>query len=975
MTPPLSRWTAGGGALKISARQNDCRLQVPATADWGNCYVDGQADISTYPYLALWVVEIGRDAKWQMTVNDPDGHTVQAPSEGVGLYVYDLRKTPGWSGTKQFRIYFTVQGRGKYVDVGWIDLFREPPLRQDANGNVQTLLQWQRDNNCLASAKQDGLTISLSPGVGDQWGGANATVNVDTDRFPFVEVDVRGLSPSARWRLEAGGQCTGPEHRSTGVLAFNYRDANHWGGARDVEIRLRVFGSGSEAQFAAVQLVAIPTASAELVERAGHVLQTPSTGEPRLSTGEYRLDYEPSARLFCIHRKDSDASLATRFLEVPGLGLAPPLGQTVRKKKTAGDEISFPREIGGVEYVVQAETFDSVPGLLHWRVTATPRTATTLQSSGHELCFVASPGQKDRSLHPITSQNLCASAIAFAVAPGVGTVFYFQNLTALNPIFDLCHTSPRWLVSLSSRTLGFTNPLDTSVKLPAGKTFTLSDAWLYLTPTETGDSEKEAELFLLGMSAIYDHLPDKPETEYLDWQQLARQSLKDLHRPECWGVYGGKEYLQPYVNTNGAVAQLVPLQDLLPPLMRFQRNSHEGEDTVNKLRSVLPDFWSQQTGTFRMYAQPGEHAWYDTTLQANLCRVALAGDEQARSLCLRTADGLIRLAQGTDYTFERNDVLTFKNELAGGYILFMMYCYELSGEQRFLEESKQATKHIETWGFHTTRETWWNAMACEGLAQLYAATKDERYVHLSLIPLAALLRNTWLWECDFGHARRYATFFGLNADASGIDYIAAMEQHQCWYALRQYYLLTREVLPPFAKCLVSEFIRYAPMTIWCAYPPHLPPESLHQGPAFWKTINAYEAYIPVEDLNDGWRKNGSVGQEIYGAGAAFNVANESYTRIPQAGITLFCEYPVLKAEWDDKQKTLRVQIGGVSHHEAKVEIRFDPKLSGWGKAEDLKARSKPLDGEEALKQLKTTVSDKALRLTIPGESILTVSAR
>ena len=969
---PLTRWVVGGGALRIAQHGQYFRLSVPKNADWGNCYVEGQADMGALPYLVAWIVEVGRDAQWQLTVNDPDVHSLQGVSASVGLHVYDLRKSPGWQGQKRFRVYFTVQGRGKYVDVAWIDLFRQPPFQPQTPDSPQTLLRWDRLNNCLATAKDDGLTISLQ-GAGDQWGGAQIKVTVDTDRFPFLEVDVHDLAPQTRWRVKVGRQQTGPEHRSTGALAFNYRDANNWVGQQEVEVGLVVLGSGRAANFASVRLAAVPSASTELVSKAAKVRPWSATEGAELATGDYRFGYEASLGMFRIQRRGADPSLVTRFIEMPGLDLTPAGGLATEKKRLEGGErLSFRREFDDVSYAVEAEAPAASPGLLHWRVTATAREPIPLRSSGHELCFVPASAEQGQALRRLTSQNMVASALALAVAPGLGSVFYFQNLTALNPLLDLCHTSPRWLVSVGPKTLGFANPLDTSAKLPAGEMLVLSDAWLYLSPTEPTDRQQQAELFLQGLSTVYDHLPDKPDTEFLDWQQLARDLARDLLRPQCWGVFAGKEYLQPYVNTQGAVAQLVPLQDVLAPVLRFAGASDQASLLKAKLRERLPDFWYPTTGTFREYAQPGDHIWYDPTWHASLCRAALAGEDQARDLCLRSADALIRVAHETNHSFQMEGHWSSPNELPGCYLLFMMLCHELSPEQRFLDEAKQAAEQVQTWPFGFTQSIFRAAMTCEGLARLYAATKDEQYVKLSLLPLAEVMGSAWLWECDYGHARSYPTFFGLNPEGWLNDYIAAMEQHQSWYALRQYYRLTHAVLPPYANCLVAEFLRYAPMTIWYAYPPHLPAESLHEGPAFWKTTNVYDAFIPVEDLNEGWRKNGSVGQEIYGAGAAFNVANEAYTRIPAADIVLFCEYPLLKAEWDGERKVLSAQIGGVSHHEAKVEVRFDPTLSGWPQASELRASYADTANPQTTKPLTTAVVGQALRMTVPGESVLTV---
>ncbi len=971
---PLAAWTVGGGALRMSPRDGGVRLAVPGTADWGNCYIEGQVSVDEFPFLVVWIVEVGRDAKWQLSVNDPEARVLQGGAETVGLHVYDLRQTPGWRGLKRFRVYLTVLGRGKHVDVGWASLCRQPPMAPADDAHAVPVLKWQRLNNQLATADDRGLRLSLARDVG-LWGGASARVTVDTDRFPFVEADVRRLSPESRWRISIEAKTTGPEDRNAGVVAFNYGAAHGWHGPRDIEIQLILLGTDSTAELADVRLAAFPSASTDLVRRAALPAGREVRDDWTLSTGAYRLIYDRAVGAFRLQRDDGRACLLTRFLEMPRVDLGDPNGLDGQRGDGAeGQRLSLRRVAAGAQFTVACETFADAPGLLHWRVVATPQMPITLPSSGHEICYCPPPTEPGLGLQPIASQNMSATPVAFAVAPGVGTVLYWQNLTALNPIFELCRTSPRWRASAGPFTLGFANPLDAQVRAAPGTDYLLADTWLYVVPAEPAAPEEQAALFLQALATIYDRLPDKPETEFLDWPRLARLSLQDLHRPQCWGAFAGKEYLQPYVNTAGAVAQLAPLHDVWPPLLRFQQETGAGEDITSKLRALLPDFWSENRGTFLQYAPPGDHIWWDTMAHVNLCRAALAGEAQAKELCLRSVGPLVELAHRTGYTFQGEGLETLTNQRAGEYLLFLMLCHELAGEGSLVEEARRAAEHLRTWRFPDNRACLIcsRAMTCEGLARLYAATGDEQYVRDSLVPLAALVRNAWLWECDYGFARRYPTFFGLNGDELGVDYIAAMEQHLAWHSLREYCLAAGEALPPAARCLASEFLRYAPTTIWYAYPPHLPAEALHQGEAFWKTTNINEAYIPLEDLNHGWIANGSVGQELYGAGAAFDVAAEAYTKVPVAGVTVFCEYPVRQAEWDKAARALMLSIGGVAHHRAKLELRYDAGLSGWDRPEDVRVRWAHAGGD-ALQLAEVTTAGGALRTSVPGACVVTVS--
>ena len=956
LLPPLSEWKKEGGTLAISPNGDGFRIGPPSGAEWGNCFTAGDIDVEATPYLAVMVTEMGRDAKWLLTVNDPQPHSLEGDGQDIGLRVYDLRKSPAnFSGRHYCRIYLTVQGNGKSVVVGGIGLFAAPPTRANGKDTV-TIPHWTRMNNSVAALTPGGeITLAINEGATDQWGGLIAKISVDTDRYPLIESEVTERTPGALWRVAAGGVISGPEQQMCGTVAFNYRDFSALRGKQEVETQVTCtrIGGGPVLHIGGPRFVAYPTASEELVRKTERIGPR-AAFRPLLTIGDFQWGYDRETSLFQALRKGGAAVLVTRFLEMPGFDLSPQ--SDLKPARTpAGTRLEYKVVSNGVVFAVLAETRSNAPGLLHWRVTATPQRPVRFASCGHELAYVPLTGAANKGLERIALQNLSASGLAYVNAPGLGNVFYFQNFTALNPLFQACHTSPRWLVSAGNQTFGFANPLDTSVTFPADKAMVLSDAYLCLNPQQIApasgrsDNTAQAERFLQALAMVYDALPDKPATEWRDWQALARQSLQDLHASDCWRAYGKREFIQAYVGIRGAVPQISPVQDILAPLTWFLKQSGEGGDLTAKLRDSVPDFWSEERKSLREVAMPGDHIWYNVPNYVTLSRAALAGDAVVKPFCLKGAAAMIQLAHETNYLFNTGPAgqlfgLTENAELAGPYLLYMTLCHELAPDDtRFLSEARKAAATIKRWRYRDSRETFWTAMACEGLGRLYAATGDPEYVRSSSVPLASLMQNVFFWESEAGYARAYRTFCGVNADASGIDYIAAMEQHQIWYSLREYLRLTDSVLPQGTQTLVAEFLRYAPATIWYAYPGHLPADSLFTGETFWKTDSNYHLQIPVEDLNTGWKKNGTVGQEIYGAGAAFTIASQSYRAVPEAGLLVFSEYPLHKVTWDATRKSLLLDVGGVSQYAAKIEIR-PLEASGkagvfpWAAPEAVKAR-------------------------------------
>jgi hypothetical protein len=974
-----------GGAISATKKASGWELAVSSSEPKGSWTEDVQGDTGTYPLLAFQIPELSRECAWSLVAYDSRAiqrHVLQQDGPHFGQFVFDLRKIDGWTGRKHFRLEFTVRGpvgRSNWILLKEPGLFRASPFAAGTGNGTQTVMQSERMNRALVNASTQEVALALmnARGAEWEWGGALSKVTVDTDLFPFAELNVRQLSASANFRFGVGGMTSGPVDRYAGVLSFNYRDASHWQGKHEVEIQTILGGVGGRIAYAPIRFLPYPSLSAALVARAEATVKEEPALESGLTTGPFRLDYEPANGLFRIRRKDGTASLVTRFIEMEGIAMTPT--EIHKTRSASGDQLSYQASSGNRNFKVQIETFSVAEGMLHWRVTATPSSDTQFASCGHELCYVPSRADGPMGLRRIAGQSWSASGLAHVVAPGLGTALYFQNYTALNTLFERCHTTPRFWVSASAKTFGFPNPLDTRATFPADVPVVLSDAWLYLAPAEDHgapqNNERDATRFLQGLAAIFARLPDKPETQWLDWPKLARHSLQDLYNGECWASWENGIYLKSYVGTVGASPQLTGMQDVIGPLLAFLNQTGEGRDMYNRLRAEIPHFWSEKRGSILMFANDPNSNWWSIEQMVGVCRAALNGDADAKAYCLKSGPAIIRLAQDSHYGFqhftEYKDLIMNEKEFTGVFLLYMMQLYELSGDMTFVDEAKKAAEQIASWDYSTAKLASFDAMACEGLARLFEATKDQRYLRISEIPLAGLLRNAWLWQCAYGHANGYSTFFGFNSDASGVDYITAADQHQVWYSLSQYYVRADSALSGSARYLTGEALRYIPQVAWYTYPTNLPPESLHRGVPFWHSKNLYALAIPVEDLNDGWRKNGSVGQELYGAGAAFEFASRAYVRVPEAGVLVYCEYPILKTDWDAGHKTLTVQVGGSPDQIVKFEIRRDTaatngtpavKDSQWSISYARKDRLQDVH------KIQGTPNEGNFRFNVPGDS-------
>ena len=310
-------------------------------------------------------------------------------------------------------------------------------------------------------------------------------------------------------------------------------------------------------------------------------------------------------------------------------------------------------------------------------------------------------------------------------------------------------------------------------------------------------------------------------------------------------------------------------------------------------------------------------SWYFVTALTDLARLARGGDEQARRLLEDSIERAIEVAHQFDYVYPiffdaagQRDVPQpdpplhppLEYDVAGAYASLMLDLYEDRGEVRFLEEAKRSIEALEGWGFDLAYELHVTALSATACARLFRLTGDDSYLERSYLPLAAFLRHCWLWECNYGYAAGYRTFFGL----SPMTFAAAItpkEQYEAWQYLAEYLRLVHGAAPPAVEMLVAEYCRHTLNTMRSAYAPLLPAESIATRPSIARGVDrtAPELYIPLEDVRDGWQQSGEIAQELYGAGMALTFAAQAYVPL-RSGPVVYSEYPL--ARWDADAFTL-----------------------------------------------------------------------
>ena len=173
--------------------------------------------------------------------------------------------------------------------------------------------------------------------------------------------------------------------------------------------------------------------------------------------------------------------------------------------------------------------------------------------------------------------------------------------------------------------------------------------------------------------------------------------------------------------------------------------------------------------------------------------------------------------------------------------------------------------------------------------RLWRVTDDEYYLRESYVYLASFFHNCVIWESEIANAAKYKVFLGATClhDAPVHGDLRMLRQLRGVRALPQGTAVPD--LDPAVRLLVSEYCKYALDRAWYYYPDALPADALAKDDIRNGHIDRKLSF-PVEDLYVDGQPAGQVGQEIYGAGAAFVFASRSFHEVSGAPFRIFCDH-------------------------------------------------------------------------------------
>jgi len=534
--------------------------------------------------------------------------------------------------------------------------------------------------------------------------------------------------------------------------------------------------------------------------------------------------------------------------------------------------------------------------------------------------------------------------------PKSGSVFYFQDLTSLNKYCQDTETSAGDLVGGTWPEVGMKLPVTTMEKpLKAGEEYIVSDAYVLLSPDIPEDNYQISKQFINHLATVY-MLINRPETEYHDWPDILHKGLNDLENHKgCWQFADGHSYLNAYVSDYKSPPESMVQLAVLLPLLDYDKWSGENHSPIiANLHEGLENFYNKELGTLVRWLPAMEKnldwseeqkkpdvmdAWYLHHPLLNLSRLAMDGDEVAKKLLLDSIDYVIKVAHHFKYEWpvfykmstlevikaETQEGMGGEKDVPGAYAHLMIQVWQITGDQKYFDEAINAARKLDGLDFTIFYQANNTAFSAGALLRLYKETKEELFLNLSYLCLAAILKNVQLWDCKYGNAKHFPTFFAIYP-LKDAPYTAAYEEQEVYAGIHTFLKEADgldEILPS-VRLMLAELVKYVINRVSYYYPPRLPKEVLAEREDVKTGEIDPNLWIALEDLQDGWNQNGQVGQEVYGAGIAFGIVPRQFYQVRDAGFMIFVEYPATKFEYEgnslsfftrgDEKLTFRVAI-------------------------------------------------------------------
>ncbi len=609
-----------------------------------------------------------------------------------------------------------------------------------------------------------------------------------------------------------------------------------------------------------------------------------------ITMGEYTIEYDKATTngyILIYRTSKSEKALATKIVYGAQFNIMnPEYVDSISAIETEEEILITIKSVRDwADFASEFRVYKQSYGLINWKTNVSTKQAKVITDNPRDIWFYnrTTNNLMEATINKYAKQLILASGICYLYEDATySSIFYFEDFSTLNNYFMLKNPwAPERVVDAFTESIGYMRPISPSTTIPQGISFDIVDTYIYLISGITETEVDKAERFIYSLSEIYNHIY-KPDTVYTDWQEVVSYELLDLLDSKCWVTVDGIDFLRAYVDIpRYTSAELIAQLDVLVAIEKYEQQFGDVTDIDSILEINLPYFYNDEHQTIvNDYPNLGitrGDSWYTMELHIGLAKLAKMGNDVAGSLLFASIQTVIDFAHNVNYEFPvffeygTNDPISGSEpDVAGGYAYLMLECYNITGEQEYLNEVIVSIGHIEGRGFGLAYELQMTAACATSCARLYQITGDIEYLRMSYMPIVNIMRCCWLWECDYGYASDYLTFFGMSPmQEAGV--ITMKEQYETWEYLKEYQEIAEELIPDYFNNLTRGFIDYTPSVLKYSLPPFLPDDALWTETCLYGSIND-TMYIPLEDLRQGWDKSGYIGQEIYGAGGPITIA-------------------------------------------------------------------------------------------------------
>jgi hypothetical protein len=427
----------------------------------------------------------------------------------------------------------------------------------------------------------------------------------------------------------------------------------------------------------------------------------------------------------------------------------------------------------------------------------------------------------------------------------------------------------------------------------------------------------------------------KPRTRHYDWIAGSKRTLYALETCEdCGRWIRGNFYLNAYVGSVEKPPESMVQLAVLVPLLEYEGWSGQASGPTKGLLSSLPTFIDPKLKVVVRWL-PGEpfgggadseeehhdtmDSWYYLHTLLNVARLAALKQDGMMDLLVPSLEHAIKVAHHFDYRWpvfyrlRSLEVIKAKtkpgeggeHDVAGLFAHVMLQAYELTKERRYLDEAEASAARIDGKGFRLLYQTNNTMMAATALLKLWRVTGNADYRDLEAVCLANVVAQLWIWNARYGFSKSYDTFMGV-APLRDAPYLASYEEHEFLGSAISYLKEAGPDIHPALNVLLPEYMKYLLHRARFYFCEELPFEALSSEPKEGRI--GPELFVPLEDIYAGRKQAGAVGQEVYGAAAAFLLTTTAYVKSDGLPFRIRSEYPVLDFAVEDAPEGGRARI-------------------------------------------------------------------